>query len=99
MMLMVMEASGGFPTDLDDFDTLEQVNTRVDTNVVVVEVEGGVPAVEEYQTYEEVIDVIQTYEDIVEVNTTVEAVTVPAQVEVDVEQTSTVTATATRLAN
>ena len=48
---------------------------------------GGVPAEEVYTTYE---DIVVEIEEIVEV-------TVPAQVETTVEQTSVVTSTATRL--
>ena len=81
-------SSGGFPTDLDDFDTLTKYdNVRVDTVEVIVDVEGGVPAVEVYNTYE---DIVVEIEEIVEVS-------VPVQVETTVEQTSIVTSTATRL--
>jgi hypothetical protein len=62
-------------------------NEIVNTDVIVIDLEGGVPAVEEYVIYEEIV--LQNQE--------VVGTSRPVQVEIEVEQTSVVTSTATRL--
>jgi hypothetical protein len=78
----------GYPADPDDIGTFTKYdNVQVNTDVVVVEVPGGVPAVEEYDVYETIVESYQEQE----------VYSVPASVEVEIEQTAVVTSTATRL--